>query len=94
VNHPPIPPDCPWFLKDGRFCPPGMSDWSDKEEEDDWLPIKCAVAFFYWTREAQRLKRRYEYELSTGAQVSAIFSYQAHLQAVQAAVGWAKWSGL
>jgi hypothetical protein len=106
MTHPPLPTGCPFFGEQFEFrggpCIPFaipdsdhdisyLSEHPGTEEEEQAFekakPLIAAVAFFYWTREAQRLKRLCE-------QQPHPLTWQAHVEAVQAAVGWAKWSGL
>lgn len=101
MSHPPIPPDCEFFFeKDGRWYLDDSDhhetpiDLLGLDEDARLLRLISAIAFFYWTREAQRLKRYAERELSEQRPASAMAIYTEHLAAVQAAVGWAKWSGL
>ncbi len=88
---PPVPPDCPMIETSTIDGDPILVSPNTLEGSKIEL---CAVAFFYWTREAQKLKRQSEREVSTGNLVLAVETHQQHIAAVQSAVGWAKWSGL
>ena len=58
-NHPPIPPNCPYFTNMGFFrivdIPSGVVLKSIIIADSTWRPIIAAVAEVAWLKEARRL---------------------------------------
>lgn len=85
MNHPPPPPDSPFFgYSNGRwFFDVSWAKewfWLDKAVEDDVRPIIASVARCAWLDEAERLMARHDFQ-----------NARPWLDATMNAYAWRKW---